>query len=157
MKTQTYILALVVFLYFNACSSSKTTTESVQQTTQKIESKDFTIKVNYALPLRMKQVSLTSYYEMRIKNDSSITFLPYYGVAHVAPMNPAEGGIKFEEKINNYLVRPNKKNDGWEISFMVNTREYQYQIYLSIFNNGYSSITINSNKQDAITFYGDLE
>ena len=156
MKSQISVLAFVVFLCLNACSSSKNTTESILQTAQKIESKDFTIKVNYAVPMRMKQISLTSDYEIRIKKDSCFAFLPYYGVVQVAPMNPSEGGIKFREKIIDYLIRSNKKNDGWEISFKVNARENYYQIYFSIYNNGNSTVTINSNKQDAITFYGEI-
>ena len=157
MKSQTYVIALVVLLYLNACSSTKTTTETVQQNTNKIENKDFTIKVNYAIPMRMKQISLTSDYEIRVKNDSSFAFLPYFGVAHIAPMNPAEGGIKFEEKMSEFKILPNKKNDGWDISFKVNTTENNYQIYLSLYNNGNSIITINSYKRDAITFYGEIK
>lgn len=156
MKPQTLVIASVVLLYLSACASTKTTSETIQQTTQKIENKDFTIKVNYAVPLRMRQIVLTSDYDIRVKNDSAFAYLPYYGVARVAPMNPAEGGIKFEEKMIDYLILPNKKNDGWEISFKVNTRLIQYQVYMNIYNNGSSSVNVNSHERDAISFHGEI-
>jgi len=105
----------------------------------------------------MKQISLTSDYDIRVKNDSAFAFLPYYGVAHVAPMNSSEGGIKFAELMTNYVIQPNKKKDGWVISFKVNAKEYHYQIYMNIFNNGNSTVTVNSYERDAITFYGDVK
>ncbi|MDO9152652.1 MAG: DUF4251 domain-containing protein [Paludibacter sp.] len=157
MKSQFLLPILVVLLHLSSCSSSKTTPETTRKVTQQIENKDFSIKVNYAVPMRMKQVYLTSDYDVRIKNDSAFAFLPYYGVAHVAPMNTSEGGIRFAEQMTDYTIRPNKKHDGWEISFKVKTREYHYQLYLSIFNNGSSSVTINSYERDAISFYGELK
>ncbi len=157
MKAIISYSVLVVLLYLSSCSTTKNTIETVQQITQKVESKDFTIKVNYALPMRMKQIALTSDYDLKIKNDSAFAFLPYYGVAHVAPMNPSEGGIKFNEKLTDYNIRQNKKKDGWDISFKVKTRENNYQIYLNIFNTGNSTITINSYERDAITFYGNID
>ncbi len=157
MKTQTIVVALVVLLYLSACKSTKNTAETIQETTRKIENKNFTIKVNYAVPLRMNRIFLTSHYEISVKNDSAYAFLPYYGVAQVAPMNSAEGGIKFEEKMKDYLIKPNKKNDGWEISFKVNTKEYYYNIYMSVFNDGNSSVNISSNARDAIMFYGEIK
>lgn len=157
MKARIFYSVLVVLLYLSSCSTTKNTIETVQQITQKVEGKDFTIKVNYALPMRMKQIALTSDYDLKIKNDSAFAFLPYYGVAHVAPMNPSESGIKFNEKLTDYNIRQNKKKDGWEISFKVKTRENNYQIYLNIFNTGSSTITINSYERDAITFYGNID
>lgn len=157
MKARIFYSVLVVLLYLSSCSTTKNTIETVQQITQKVESKDFTIKVNYALPMRMKQIALTSDYDLKIKNDSAFAYLPYYGVAHVAPMNPSEGGIKFNEKLTDYNIRQNKKKDGWEINFKVINNEYHYQIYLNIFNTGSSTITINSYERDAITFYGNID
>ncbi len=157
MKARIFYSVLVVLLYLSSCSTTKNTIETVQQITQKVESKDFTIKVNYALPMRMKQIALTSGYDLKIKNDSAFAFLPYYGVAHVAPMNPSEGGIKFNEKLTDYNIRQNKKKDGWEINFKVINNEHHYQIYLNIFNTGSSTITINSYERDAITFYGNID
>lgn len=157
MKTyQNLILVLALFMLY-ACNTTKTTPEIAQQNLQKIENRNFTIRANYANPLRMRQVFLTSEYTLKIKGDSAFAYLPYYGVAHTAPMDPSEGGIKFSELMIDYTSKPTKKSDGREISFKVNTREYNYQINLTVFFNGSSTISVNSYQRDPITFYGEMK
>jgi predicted component of type VI protein secretion system len=78
MKTKLIFYALLVL--FAACSSLKTAPDVIREITRKVESKDYTIAVNYANPLRMRPVYLTSEYEVRIKNDSAFAYLPYFGV-----------------------------------------------------------------------------
>ncbi|MHB9143195.1 MAG: DUF4251 domain-containing protein, partial [Paludibacter sp.] len=83
--------------------------------------------------------------------------LPYYGVAFVAPYGISDGGIKFSEPAIEYSIIPNKKNNGWDIRFKITTKEYQYQFFVNIFNNGRSSFTVSSNQRDAISFTGELK
>jgi hypothetical protein len=157
MKTyQNVIIVLVLFILY-ACNTIKTTPESTQENLDKIENRDFTIIANYANPMRMRQVYLTSEYTLKIKGDSAFALLPYYGVAHTAPLNPAEGGIKFSEPMLDYSSKPTKKADGREISFKVNTREYNYQINMTVFFNGSSIFVVNAYQRDAITFYGEMK
>ena len=103
MKTLFIHFGLAALLFLVSCSSSKTLPATVDKVTQKVQSKDFVITVNYANPLRGQQIYLTSDYDLRIKNDSAFAYLPYYGVAYVAPYGISEGGIKFSEPVNDYL------------------------------------------------------
>lgn len=157
MKTQLFCITCLMFFFMSSCTSLKTASETVNEITRKVESKNFTVVVNYANPMRMKPVFLTSEYDLRIKNDSAFAFLPYFGVAHVAPMNPSEGGIKFAEPMTNYTVSPNKKSNGWDIRFRVKSKESVYDIGMDIFNNGSSTITVNSYERDMITFNGEVK
>lgn len=156
MKSQIIFLSFVVLLFASACSSIKTTPETVAAITAKVESKDFTVRFNYANPFRMKQVSLTSEYTLKIKGDSAFAYLPYYGVAHVAPFNSSEGGIKFSSPMIEYSETANKRKDGWNIRFKINSGEYHYDLLLDVFKNGRSSLHVNSYERDPITFYGEL-
>ncbi len=157
MKTFCNKLTFLILFVLCACNTTKTTPEVAEQNLQKIENRDFTIRANYANPLRMRQVFLTSEYTLKIKGDSAFAYLPYYGVAHTAPMDPSDGGIKFSELMLDYTSKPTKKQDGREISFKVNTREYNYQINLTVFFNGSSTISVNSYQRDPITFYGEMK
>jgi len=157
MKTQLIYIVCLMMFFISSCSSLKTAPETIKEVTRKVESKDFTVVVNYANPMRMKPIYLTSEYDLRIKNDSAFAFLPYFGVAHVAPMNSNEGGIKFAESMTNFTVMPNKKSTGWDIRFRVKSRESVYNISMSIFNNGSSMITVNSYERDMITFSGEIK
>lgn len=157
MKSHVVLWSLVVLIFTSACSSLKTTPEKAIEITNKIDNKDFTIKFNYANPIRMQQIALTSEYNLTIKGDSAIAFLPYYGVAHVAPFNSSEGGIKFASNMKDYSKSMNKKGDGWNIRFKINSSEYHYNIFLSVYQNGNSTLQINSYERDPISFYGEIK
>lgn len=149
------VLFIVCFLLFS-CSIFRNNDVTDNIIEQKVESKTYRISVNSAVPMRMQEVHLTSTYDLELRNDSAFAFLPYYGVAHVAPMNPAEGGIKFSEKTVDYKIVSNKKKDGWKIQFKVLTESMRYDFRLEIYKDGRSSIYVRPINKDAITFYGDI-
>lgn len=157
MKTQFMAVSFILLFFMISCSSSKTTPSAINEITRKIESKDFTIVVNYAYPFRMRPVYLTSDYDLKIKNDSAFAFLPYYGVAQIAPYNSGEGGIKFAEPITNYSIVPNKKHNGWKIQFKVQSKTSTSEIFMQVFNDGNASFSVSSSERDAITFNGEIK
>lgn len=157
MKTQLMCLTFVLVLFMTACSSTKTTTETISEVTQKVELKDVTVTVHYASPLRMRQVVLTSEYDLRINNDSAFAYLPYFGVAHTAPYRSSEGGIKFAEPMIDYVISTNKKLNGWDIHFKIRSKGDTYEIFMNIFNNGNASFSVTSQQRDMITFSGEIK
>ena len=140
-----------------SCAALKTSPETILEITHKVENKDFTVGVSSANPLRMRPVYLTSEFEIRIKNDSAFAFLPYYGVAHTAPFDSNESGIKFTEPMIDYVVKSNKKLNGWDIYFKVKSKTTQYKVLLNIFNNGSSTVTVNLQERDMISFNGEIK
>ena len=157
MKTHLIQAIFIVLTFMTSCSFLKTGPVSIQDLTQKVQSKDFTVSVNTADPLRMRQFYLTSEYDLQIKNDSAFAFLPYFGVAYSAPYGGGEGGIKFAEQMMNYSVKSNKKSNGWDIYFKIKDKDNVYEIYMNIFNNGSSMFTVNSFNRDPITFNGEIK
>jgi len=157
MKSLLCHTAIVMLVFVTSCSSLKTTPESIREITRKVESKDYTVVVNYANPMRWKQIYLNSEYDLRIKNDSAFAYLPYFGVAYSVPYGGGEGGIKFAEPLMDYAIKPNKKSNGWDIRFKVKGMDDGFEISMNIFNNGNSMITFNSINRDPITFTGELK
>ena len=156
MKTPLICLACLLFFFMTSCSLLKLPPETISEIARKVESKDFTVVANYANPLRMRQVYLASEYDLRIKNDSAFAFLPYYGVAHVAPFNSSEGGIKFAEPMTNYSIKSNKKADGWRITFKVKSKLTVYDVAMDVYNSGSASFSVNSYERDKIDFMGEI-
>lgn len=144
-------------LFIVSCSTSKIPLETINEVTQRIKVKDFTISAKYANPMRGSQIYLTSDYDLRIKNDSAFAYLPYFGVAYSAPFNSSEGGIKFSEPMYDYVSVPNKKNDGWNIHFKVKSKVSEITITLEVFKNGNSSFLVTSYERDVIRFNGEME
>ncbi|MEI8087278.1 MAG: DUF4251 domain-containing protein [Paludibacter sp.] len=156
MKSHLINVALVVLIFITACKTAKIPTEKVQDLNKKVESKDFTVEVKYASPSNGGHINLSYGYDLRIKNDSAYAYLPYYGIAYSAPYN-GDGGIKFEELMADYTCVKTKKLDGWDIHFKVKSKENSYDIRLNMFENGNTTISVNSYNRQSITFYGELK
>ena len=157
MKIPLIHTTLLLLLLVSSCSGLKTTPEIIAEITRKVESKNFTVVVNYANPMRMNPIFLTSEYDLRIKNDSAFAYLPYYGVAHVAPYDSNESGIKFAEPMTDYTINRNKKSTGWDIRFRVKSKISAYDVIMNVYNNGSSTITVSSYERDMITFNGEIK
>ncbi len=155
MKSQVLKKASLVFALLLPCLGLTTIPENQKGLSQKIQQKDFTVLVNYANPLRGTQIYLTSEYDLKIRNDSAFAFLPYFGVAFSESYG-GDGGIKFAEPMINYSIKNKKKSDGWDIRFKVKARESVYEISMDIYNNGSSTISVNTFNRDMITFLGEV-
>lgn len=156
MKAKLIYAGWFCLLFIVSCSIAKIPLETINEVTQRINNKEFTIDVKYANPSRGSQIYLTSDYDLRVKNDSAFAYLPYFGVAYSAPYNSSEGGIKFSEPMYDYVSVPNKKNNGWNIRFKVRSKISEVTILLEVFNNGSSSFMVTSYERDAIRFNGEM-
>lgn len=140
-----------------ACNTSRTPSAEEQareqRITEKVENRDFTIEVTQANPMRGKNIHLSYGYDLRIKNDSAFAYLPYFGVVRSAPYG-GDGGIKFETEMQNFQITQVK--DGWNIRFKARDRGNDYDFLLNVFKNGSSTISVNSQYRDPISFYGNV-
>ncbi len=94
-------------------------------------------------------------YEVKITADSVVAFLPYYGRSYSAPMNPGDGGLKFTSKNFDYKTKKEKKGN-WSVDLIIKDANENYRLNFMISENGNSSLTINSNNKQSITYQGQL-
>ena len=157
MKKSVFLMMMCgIILLLTSCSSMKTSPAVTAQFAEKVENRNYTVKMNYANPMRMRPVYLSSEYTLQVKGDSAIAFLPYYGVAHVAPFEPSEGGIKFAQPMTNYKIESNKNQTGWNITFRVKSNQSVYDVFITAFQNGSCSVSVNSYERDMISFQGEI-
>ena len=140
-----------------SCTSTKFSSAQKQELESKIIAKNYSIVIDKASPIRMPQIHLSSEYSFKIHGDSATTYLPYYGNASVAPFDANELAVSFSNIITNYSQKRNKKNDGWEMKFSVKSNIKLYQVFLSVYDNGRSNITISSYDRDSISYLGEVE
>ena len=77
------LLALLVGIPTLSAQSKKEKKEQKKEAVKKlIESENYKIDVNTAMPMRGRSIPLTSSYSLEIRNDSVISYLPYYGRAY---------------------------------------------------------------------------
>lgn len=101
------ILLFVTVIIFTQCSSSKNTTKFAEgELKNMLENKSFKFVAERTEPLRLKPRYLTSQYDVIVNKDFLISYLPYFGRAYQAPINPAEGGIQFTSTEFSYEIEP---------------------------------------------------
>ena len=74
-----------------------------------IESENYKIDVNTAMPMRGRSIPLTSSYSLTIRNDSVISYLPYYGRAYSIPYGGGDG-LNFKAILQKYKWKWIKRN-----------------------------------------------
>lgn len=161
MKNVLLFYLLVILIILPACNSLKLSPEEKARKTlfihQSIEKDHYTIEVNQARPLRGKPINLSSSYDLTIRNDSAIAYLPFFGYATQTPFTETEGGIRFAQKTENYIKTALSNEKGWSIKFEVNTREYNYKFNITVFDNGNTTMDVISIQRDPIFFYGEIK
>ena len=156
MKQILFILSLVFIL--SGCKTAEFTPEQLivkQIIDEKVEAKDWTITFDRAIPLRGRNVILTSSYTLEVRNDSVFANLPYFGqVTYVR--SEMDGRIKFQEPYRSYAWSPMSKNKGSEITMDVREPDYQYRLFVTLLDNGRVVLSVTSPQRDSITYYGEL-
>ena len=88
------LLALLVGIPTLSAQSKKEKKEQKKEAVKNlIESENYKIDVNTAMPMRGRSIPLTSSYSLEIRNDSVISYLPYYGRAYSIPYGGGDGLI----------------------------------------------------------------
>jgi hypothetical protein len=128
--------------------------EKKEQTTQQIvESKNYIFKAESVNPQRGQLRHLTSEYDLVVTSDTVTAYLPYFGRAYAAPIDPSEGGIKFTSADFNYTVEK-KKRRSWQIMIKPKDASDIQALYLTIFDNNKATLRVNSLNRESISFNG---
>ena len=155
----TGILCVLVLslLSFSKCSSTLPAADSGLATSikQKIDTKHFTFDAESVTPQRGGKRFLTSPYDVYVSRDSLVAYLPYFGRATSAPINPAEGGIKFTSTDFSYEVTQ-PKSDWWEILLRPKDNRDVQEMNFTIFSNGTANLQVTSTSRDFISFEGKI-
>lgn len=161
MKLKTTIPALLFGLLMLSLTSG------ISQNSQKekaksaeikamLENKKFLFRAQSATPMGGNFVQLTSEYDVKISSDTLTTFLPYFGRAFVAPMNPSEGGIRLMSTSFDYSIE-NRKKGGWNISIKPHDSRDVRLLQFTVTETGNATLQVLSNNRQPITFNGFIE
>lgn len=163
MKTKLYltlIVATIALAGLTSCGSSHTAAqkqEMSEKIRQKVDNLEFVFKANYAYPSTFKSINLSPYYDVKVSSDTIIAYLPYYGRAYSAPMNPSEGGIKFTSTTFDYEVKDGKKSGNWIIDIKVRDKGEETSLLFDIWDNGTARLSVSDARRQSISFSGEIE
>ena len=129
--------------------------EQAAKVTKALEARDYKIAVNRMYPMKGSSRSVSYGYSVEVRNDSLISYLPYFGGAYNVPYGGGKG-LNFSERIGSY--RESQKNNGErQIEINVTNEEDSYIYLIKVFSNGNSSIDVTSRQRDHISYSGELE
>lgn len=164
MKTKLHftqlLLASLLFSVMISCGSSQTAAqkqEVSEQVKEKVDNLKFTFKANYTYPSTFRSIYLSPYYDVKVSPDTVVAYLPYYGKAYTAPMNPSEGGIKFTSTSFEYNVREGKKKGNWLVDIKVKDKGDDVSLYFDIWDNGTARLNVSDSRRQSISFSGEID
>lgn len=165
---QNILFILIVMVVLAACASQKPVPAN-PEVRNMIENRNYTFIARNVTPTEdarynprmiFPNASSTLYqlngeYDLRITRDSVIAYLPFFGRAYTAPVNPSEGGIKFASTDFDY--RESMRKNNYEIEIIPRDAKDVRNLYLTITPNGYASLRVLSLNRTAISFNGEIE
>lgn len=149
------VLLLIMAGFLEATAQSKQVKASKgDKIRELIQARNYVFQVQSVFPMRgrTRQISGEGY-DVAVSKDTVNSYLPYFGRAYSAPIDPSRGGIQFISKDFEYTEKPGKRG-GWDI--IIKPRDVQdvQQLSLSVSEDGYASLQVTSTNRQPISFNG---
>lgn len=120
-----------------------------------VESQNYDFKATSVTPMSGRTRLLTTDYDLKVTKEFLVCYLPYFGRAYSAPMDPSQGGIQFTSKEFDYTIAAGKKG-GWDIRIKPKDHRDVQQMNLSLSEDGYGTLQVVSAQRQPISFYGNI-
>ncbi|MEO8765877.1 MAG: DUF4251 domain-containing protein [Ginsengibacter sp.] len=121
-----------------------------------VDSQHFVFVANSVNPTGGRFRNLTSSYDVTFLHDTLVSYLPYFGRAFSAPLNPTESVLDFTSRDFTYTVSPRKK-EGWNVLVKLKDNHEVQQFLFTIFDNGSASLSVTLTSRDPISFNGTVK
>ena len=151
------VLCAAITTFLISCSSSKKTTAPTGVAVQNlVDSQRFVFVAQTVFPMSGRSRQVTPDFNMVVTTDSIISNLPYFGRAFTAPINPAEGGIRFTSTNFEYDLRDNQKGK-WDIVIRPKDASGIREVNMTIFENGSATVQVASINRQPISYNGYID
>ncbi len=163
MKKITRILMTVaVGFVLTACGvsqSSVKTAEEMAQFNEKIEAGNFIFQTSHVIPTgRFQPRLLSSVYEVKVRNDTVYSYLPYFGTAYTAQIGSNESPLIFESTQFKYSVSEGKKpGSNKEVKIEFSDTPYPVVYYFTFWDTGKADLRVSDMSRAPISFHGEIK
>lgn len=117
-----------------------------------IDNKRFEFVAESANPMRGRTIFLNANYSVIFAGDSLNSFLPYYGRAYQATIDPSEAGIKFTSTDYEYQVKEKRK--GWDLIVKPNDVTQPPMFTISVSKEGSATLRAVLVDRQSISYSG---
>lgn len=157
MKLSTLQLLAASLLFAGmatGCSTPQQYIEGTPQVAHAAAERNFNVSINYVRPQRMSSRYISPGYGVRIKGDSIVSDLPFFGVSHRADFD-SESPLRFAAPIDDYSVEPAKRG-GTRVKASVRHKQEKLVYDFLLGANGEVTLNVLSVFRDDIGYSGDL-
>lgn len=153
------VIAFSASVMLSGCATSEERAaqkaEHAKKVVAALNKKAYTISVDRMYPMKGSPKNVSYGYSVEVRNDSLISYLPYFGRAYSVPYGGGKG-LNFSECIGSY--RESQKVEGQRyIEIEVKNDEDSYLYTIEVFDNGRSSINVQSRQREPISYSGEVE
>ncbi|MFD0793957.1 DUF4251 domain-containing protein [Mucilaginibacter litoreus] len=120
-----------------------------------LDSKKFTFIANYAYPGYGGQRYLTPNYDVKVSQDTVVSYLPFMGVAYMGAgyNNSEDAGIKFTSTNFSYDLTAKKNGMYYLVIKPIGVKNVNQMIF-NIASTGYADLVVLSNNRERMRFTG---
>lgn len=152
-------VALLALVMLNGCATAEERAARAAEQAAKVKvaltERHYKIGVDHMYPMKGPSKNVSYGYSVEVRNDSLISYLPYFGQVFSVPYGGGKG-LNFSERIGNYRETQVKSNMR-RIEIDVKNDEDTYLYTLEIFDNGSTSIDVQARQRDHISYSGSME
>jgi len=131
--------------------------EEYQATKKLVESGKFIFVPDWATTNKGRRINLSGEgYTLKFDDKSTSADLPFFGQAYTATYG-GNGGIEFKNLDTAFKIDYNDKKNKIVIKFSTSHQSENFDIYLSIFSNGNSSLSISSSSRSIMKYDGKVK
>ena len=127
--------------------------KEAQWVQDRVRSGDFTIDISRMYPVRGTSKPVSSY-SVKVHDGMLESYLPYIGQVWHVPYGGGHGLI-FKAAIGTYTVSQDKK-DAYEVRLTVKTDEDEHVYMFTIFDNGRTSLDVQSGNRERVSYSGQM-
>ena len=128
--------------------------QEAQMVHENVQAGDFIIDIDRMLPLRGPSRHVNTY-SVRVKDGVLTSYLPFIGQAWRVPYGGGHA-LNFTADIGRYSIIPLAKG-GYEVRIYVKTDEDEHLYLFTIFDNGNTSLDVQSGNRDRISYTGRMD
>lgn len=152
-------VALLALVMLSGCATAEERAARAAEQAAKVKvaltERHYKIGVDRMYPMKGPSKNVSYGYSVEVRNDSLISYLPFFGQVFSVPYGGGKG-LNFSERISNYRETQVKSNMR-RIEIDVKNDEDTYLYTLEIFDNGSTSIDVQARQRDHISYSGSME
>ncbi|WP_417940172.1 DUF4251 domain-containing protein [Flavobacterium sp. RS13.1] len=165
MKTKLFVLTAISFFLTISGSAQEKSRKNLKAERQLkkqkemeslINSKNFVFEAQKVIPQGGRLLNLDyNRYFLKFNEAKTTCDLPFFGRGFNVPYGGGDGGIKFEGVPENIAIEKKKKS--YNIKATVKGKDDFYNLFFTVFLDGSTSLSIDSNNRSSISYDGEIK